>query len=143
MNFFIIGLNPQGYDQFGYTVEGYDADYCNFHFNGSYAPRQSLRIFEVLRQQSKPFLMSLVRTCPGLHAVPDLWLKQTWVTERKVIAGEMMIYMTVVLMMLLDCACSGLHAVPDLWLKQTWVTERKVIAGEMMILYDSYVNDVA
>ncbi|XP_070188785.1 uncharacterized protein [Littorina saxatilis] len=81
------GLNPEGLDQFGYTVDGYDTEYCNFYFNGPFAPRQSLRIFEILRRQSKPFLMSLARTCPGLHAVPDIWLKQTWITERKVIAG--------------------------------------------------------
>lgn len=82
------GLNPQGYDQYGFTEDGYDADFCNFHFHGPFAPLQSFQIFQILRQQTKPFLMSLSRTCPGLSAVPDIWLKQTWVTERKVIAGE-------------------------------------------------------
>lgn len=56
--------------------------------------------------------MSLERTCPGLHAVPDIWLKQTWVTERKVIAGEMIMAMVIIVIQQ-EYSCTSLHVVLD------------------------------
>ena len=50
-----------------------------------------MRIMILAMMMMVTLMIVMQCTCPGLHAVPDLWLKQTLVTERKVIAGEMMI----------------------------------------------------
>ncbi|KAJ8315304.1 hypothetical protein KUTeg_007454 [Tegillarca granosa] len=77
------GLTSDGYDRFGFTYDGYDVNHCNYLYHGPFASRQSVKIWDILSVQSKPYLMSIQRTCPVLDIVPTSWITQFWMSEIK------------------------------------------------------------
>ncbi|KAL3884246.1 hypothetical protein ACJMK2_030464 [Sinanodonta woodiana] len=77
------GLTHHGFDRYGFDINGYDMGYCNYFYNGPFATMMSQRLWQILQVQSKSFLMSIPRICPGLEAIPINWLQQYWIKDIK------------------------------------------------------------
>jgi hypothetical protein len=70
---------------------GYDKDNCNFLFTGPFDVLHSLKIWELLAQQDKGYLMSVYRLCPALDPVPLSWSDQFWAPNFKDVSGKIML----------------------------------------------------
>ena len=75
----LSGLTRDGYDRYGYNIDGYDSDYCQYSFNGPFVTQQSLHVWEILHTQPHIFLMTLTKTCEPLQRLPNSWYKKFWV----------------------------------------------------------------
>lgn len=86
------GLTKYGFDRYGFSPVGYDKDDCNFLFNGPFDVLHSLKIWELLTQQDKGYLMSVYRLCPALDPVPLSWSAQFWAPNFKDVSGRIILY---------------------------------------------------
>ena len=84
----IPGLNPLKRDRYGFTKSGYDVYYCNYSWEGPFALLQSLRVWEILYQQSPDFLMGIPRICYTLELLPLAWKRQFWVEQGRDVTGK-------------------------------------------------------
>lgn len=84
----LLGYTTQGLDRYGFNARSLNNNSCNYLFKGPFATLQSRRIWAVLLQQPKAFLMTLTRTCPALEPFPLTWLQQNWITEVKDVTGN-------------------------------------------------------
>ncbi|XP_038047824.1 kielin/chordin-like protein isoform X2 [Patiria miniata] len=81
------GLNAQGYDAYGFNLQGVDSFNCNFFYDGPFSLGISIRLDQLLFQQTKQFLMGVVHTCPRPGQLPLVWFEQTWSLQQKPLSG--------------------------------------------------------
>ncbi|XP_033101456.1 kielin/chordin-like protein [Anneissia japonica] len=80
------GLNQAGYDQYGFTIQRYNQEFCNYAFLGPHILWISYRLDQVLFVQTVRFLETILRVCPPLTQLPNVWFEQTWTSQQKVVS---------------------------------------------------------
>ncbi len=88
--FSFTGFDLNGYDQYGYSVDGFDKDHCNYGYNGPFVPGQAARIWGIMVEQEKSFVMSLPKTCAPMVSISVKWSSQTWIQRPKDVTGKLL-----------------------------------------------------